>query len=43
VGRLKGENDESGSKVGIFIEKLLGLGPFGPWDDFLGLDHCLVK
>jgi hypothetical protein len=34
---LRGENDGSGFKVGIFTEKLLVLGPFGPWGDFLGL------
>jgi hypothetical protein len=40
---LKGKNYEPGFKVGIFFEKQLALGPFSPWDDFLGLGHCLVK
>jgi hypothetical protein len=33
----------SGFKVGIFIAKLLALGPFGPWSGFLSLNHCLIK
>jgi hypothetical protein len=33
----------SGFKVKIFTKKLLALDPFGPWDDFLSLDHCPVK
>jgi hypothetical protein len=34
---------ESSFKVGIFIKKLLALGHFGLWGDFLSLGHCLVK
>jgi hypothetical protein len=33
----------SGFKVGTFIKKLLALGPFGSWGDFLNLGYCLVK
>jgi hypothetical protein len=40
---LPQRREGSGFKVGIYVENLLVLGPFSPWDDFLGLDHCLVK
>jgi hypothetical protein len=26
-----------------FTEELLALGPFGPWNGFLGLGLCLVR
>jgi hypothetical protein len=37
------ENDPSGFKVAIFIEEVLPLGLFGPWDDFLGLVIVLLN
>jgi hypothetical protein len=43
MGHLKGENDGSDFKAGVFIKNLLVWGPSGTWDDFLGLGHCLVK
>jgi hypothetical protein len=33
----------SGFEVRIVIEKLLVLGNFSPWGDFLSLGHCLAK
>jgi hypothetical protein len=33
----------SSFKVGIFMEKFSAWGHFGPWCDFLSLDHCLVE
>jgi hypothetical protein len=43
ASHLKGEKDRLGFKVGIFIKEVLTLGLFGPWDNFLGLGHYLVK
>jgi hypothetical protein len=39
----QGIERQLGFNVGMFIKDLLNLGSFGPWVDFLGLGHCLIK
>jgi hypothetical protein len=39
----QGREDGSGFKVEILIEKLLALGPFGSWHDFLGWVTVLLR